>query len=394
MIKPNTCTITESAKNQIIKKHPWVFRKQVLSCNSKLNQRVSIFTKSLFYLGDGYYSKKGLIAVRVYSFGQNLNSNYLKKIIETAINKRRPLLKTTNSLRLIHGENDRLPGITLDLNGDTLVINCYSPSLPGVARFVSFVVYNYLINKNLIPKINCVILKSPNRTGDDEKLINRVLRGKIEDNIKILVHKISYTIAPLLQKSGVYNDIRNLRNFFLENKELVKNKSALNLFSNNGLLSIVLEMAGANEIVSVEESKEAIKIHKENVKSEKQKIFQLDIFKNLNSWLKYENKKYDIIIIDPPSLTASEKDKPRARKVYQSLISSVLPYLKPESILVLASCSARIAEEDFERISRDTLEKANLKFKKPIRLLPEIDHPVIDEFPEGKYLKVHIYKIG
>lgn len=383
--------------------HPWFYRNKIQADPGwEEGQLLKLFVKDK-QIGFGVYSLKGPVAIRVLYSDDSDFINLLKKRVFESLIKRVALLKYTDSIRLIHGENDLIPGITVDMHGSSFVISYYSPSLQKIARYISYLVYydvRILDIFNIKPEN--VILVQPIRKGKDfsssERNI-RVLRSKelstVNSFVEIYYKNISYKIDILGQKGGIYNDIRNLRKFIFDNQNLFKDKNILNLFSNNGLLSQCIENAGAKSVVSIEDSGTAIRVHKHNLKSEtKQEIVKLDIFKKLKKFLTDRNEIFDCIIIDPPSLTASEKDKIIARKTYKQLIRIAVPYLKKSGLLILCSCSARIHENDFERICKDALTESKVIHRNPIRLKPEPDHPVIDSFPEGQYFKVHIYDLS
>ncbi|MCB1193695.1 MAG: class I SAM-dependent rRNA methyltransferase [Leptospiraceae bacterium] len=386
--------------NVIKNQHPWIFRNNFNNAPNlpklKNGNWVYFLDETGKHLGIGIYSHIGLIAVRMIYFGDNFSLGFFKNLIKKKLSSRLPLLRETNSLRLIHGENDSIPGITIDFHNDVLVFSIYSKSLYPMARYIGFVVYNFLtLHWNL--DVSCILLKKPNRTEDQflENSDYRVIRGKIHTQVEINFKKITYTINTLSQKGGIYNDIRNLRRYILENSEVFKNRNVLNLFSNNGLLSKCLEVAGAKSIVSVEDSVSALNIHKLNTpNSEKQKIIKGNIFKNIEALLEEINQVFDVVIIDPPSLTSSSKDKRKAKLIYQKLMESCLNVMSNPGILVMCSCSNRIHSNQFENIAQEVFKFKKVEYKKPIKLLNEIDHPVIDTFPEGDYFKVHIYTTG
>ena len=154
--------------------------------------------------------------------------------------------------------------------------------------------------------------------------------------------------------------------------------------------------AGAEQVYSLEDSSKSIAIHKRNIElhqCQKQVILKKNIFKELTSSLQTIQELFGVVVIDPPNLTSSQKDKQKARKIYASLLSQVIPSLEQESIVIMCSCSNRIHEQDFLRICINTWQEHKIKYKLLQQLKPEIDHPTKDSFPEGKYFKVHIYRI-
>jgi 23S rRNA G2069 N7-methylase RlmK/C1962 C5-methylase RlmI len=413
----------------VLSGHPWIFRNKFARYEKKLNDGDWILLLGVGNkeLGVGIYAKTGLIAVRILYFGENFTLEILRQKILKRLEKRFPLLKYTNSLRWIHGENDNLPGVTIDGHGDCLVVMFYSTSLASFAKYISNFVYaKLLIQQQVKTKPSTIILGSPNRKGFENANIQssnqndtakkassqvRVLRGERPDLVKIEYKNMQYFIDPFGQKSGMYNDIRNLRDYVLEEKERFVDKKILNLFSSNGLLSICLEKSGAEQIVSIEDSRKAIAVQEWNlltangvlsnesfitkkdteIKIGKHWIIKADIFKQLKGILENSKIQFDIIIIDPPSLTASDKDKVTARQLYKRLISESIPHLKEKGTLILCSCSNRIHPNDFEKICKEAITESGRKPKTPIRLKNELDHPILATFPEGNYFKAHIY---
>lgn len=395
--------LNNTVASSVYNNHPWIFSGKIKKESKKFKNGdfVRLKDSNLKTLGFGIFSSGGLIGIRVIHFGLDLKKSYFNEYVKLAVSKRLPLLKETNSIRWIHGENDFIPGVTVDGHGDTLTIMYYSDSLKMYARYIGYLVYKNIIKLGL-PNLtyNNILLKLPTRIGrnnGETKVKIRVLRGSLPTEVKIQYKSISFELDPTGQKGGIYNDIRNLRRFIFDNNHLIKSTEVLNLFSSNGLLSICLEKAGASLIYSMDSSELAIATHRKNISPDNNKhiIFKEDIFKNIEKALKSISKKFDIIIIDPPSLTSSEKDKSNARQAYKFLIKKCIPYLVDRGILIMASCSNRIHENDFERICKEALEESDLKYKYPaIRLKPEIDHPVIPTFPEGAYFKVHIYDLS
>lgn len=390
-------TVTERLSYSIQSKHPWIFNSHFKNSHEfKNGDLITLIDSHQKELATGIYSNSGLISLRIFHFGQKFNKLLLVNRVRTAIERRIPILKITNSLRLIHGENDFLPGITIDLHHDTLLVMIYSDSLRVMGRYISALVYSEILKHSSYKvKVKTIIFKPPLRVGTKNKTSPfRVLRGEITDSISIRYRNLIHKIDPLGQKGGMYNDIRNLREYIFLNPLLFDNKNVLNLFSNNGLLSNLLEKIGAKKIFSVESSESALEIHKSNILDARaQEIIRADIFKSLPSVLKQINLKFNVIIIDPPSLTSKEEDKKSARLAYQKLIRQSLDFLVNDGLLILCSCSNRIHANDFQRISQDAIREANFKGKCIAKLKPEIDHPIIDEFPEGNYFKVHIYKM-
>ncbi|MDX1957216.1 MAG: class I SAM-dependent methyltransferase [Leptospiraceae bacterium] len=372
-------------------KHPWIYSGAIVGQKGvRSGDLVQIKNKKKEILGEGIFANRELIGTRVFSFGKETFLANYKESLKQAFLKRKALIPITNSFRIIHGEADGFPGITIDYNAGHLRIQYYSKSLYKIARLISFQLPKHC--KNLSLNLSSISLVVPRRNSGNMQRNSRILKGNSEDIVEIFYRSIRYKISPELQKSGIYNDVRNLRSFILDHPELIKGKKVLNLFSNNGLLSKCFEVSQAKTVLSLEDSLECIKVHESNLnQSSIQKVQRLDIFQNLEIFLQDKKENFGVIVIDPPSLTSKESDKDKARKIYQSLFRTSIPYLVKNGILILASCSNRIFSEDFERIAREVFKEKQMQFKLITKLKEELDHPQIESFPEGNYLKVHIY---
>ncbi len=390
--------ILPKAEHSVKNSHPWIFSGGLnkVPKEIKAGSFVRISDNKGNILGTGIYTPGDLSAVKIISFEKEFSISEIHELLIRSFEKRIPLAEETDSIRLLHGENDRIPGITMDWHSGTVVLRFYGKSLQKWARLISILSYSILKQFPEFPVENWIIQK-PVRTGKNSEAgpenRNRILRGKIPSDIEIHFRNTEFHLNPVMQKGGIFNDLRNLKRYILENRENFLNHEVLNLFSNTGTLSVCLEKAGAKFISSAEISNECLDIHRVNLLDRRRnRLIQMDIFKDLEVFLKKDNKMYDTIIIDPPSLTAKESDKVKARKVYKKLFYLTLPFLNPDGIFIISSCSARIHENDFERIAREVFEQMNLNMKRFARLPHEIDHPVIREFPEGKYLKVLIFR--
>ena len=397
---PKSLILDQISSESVVKIHPWIFGKRIENKlkDFQAGDIINLYDSNSRLLGTGIYSGEDeLIAIRVFHFGEGFSLKKIYENLSISIQKRLPLLIYTDSFRLIHGENDNFPGITVDYHAGTLLLRYYSKSLYTFSRMIINAIWILVWNNpdwNL--RIENAYIQIPNRTGKkipkkDNRLI--VLRGIKKEYINIRYRNITYKIKPNSQKGGIYNDIRNLRDYLWLHKNYVHEKTVLNLFSNNGLLSNCLVNLGAKRVYSIEDSRECIEIHKLNTPLDsKQEIIKLDIFKEYESYTERINKKFGLIIIDPPSLTSNSKDKHNAIKIYKKLTYLSIKILEESGILVVCSCSNRIHSNEFESIVKEVFNESSIKMKRLDKLKNEIDHPVLDTFPEGNYFKVHIYK--
>jgi len=374
-VKKPTAKVIESG-------HPWLFRDGLSSAAEVFadGQWLRLVDAENAVLGFGIYEKQGLIAIRVLKRGNRLpDPAWLHTQVEKAIRKRENVRTYTEAVRFLHGDNDGLPGVVLDVYGDTGVLQTYSDAVDTFGRYLASSLVNRLQLKNLIWKLPV------KRKVEADRSAVRVLRGHLPGKISFKEGKLQLTVEiGAGQKSGTFLDLRGLRKWVSLQKW--QGKRVLNLFSYTGTLGLAAEHAGAKEIWNVDVSEGALdfgkKVHAMDHK--KYKWVAADIFE----WVKTlpQHEKFDVIIVDPPMMASQTVQVPRALAAFKTLYKELLPHLAPKGILVACDCTSRIPRKRF----REEMEKilgGRLRMKTEIK--PEDDHPV--GFPEGDYLKLFVY---
>ncbi|AOP33481.1 SAM-dependent methyltransferase [Leptospira tipperaryensis] len=364
---------------------------------------MTLFSTENHPIATGIYSKNGLIRIRVIQNLPEFSKEKVRENLISSLHKRKELRKTTNAYRILHGENDLFPGVTVDKIGGTWVVRIYSSSLLAYGRWVVWNLYDLCKNSKVgEPLPTKILFDPPEKTGDDKKLSERIWRGAKQGKDAILIREtitlqnVKFPVELPGQKGGIFLDLRNLRRFLLDKKEISKGKDCLHLFSHTGLTSICMDSAGARSVTSVDGSKEALDAFqrvlslKKDGSSCKHRFVQKNLFRELEDVLK--DQKFGLIVIDPPNLTPDAKSKKNALKTYAHLFGSSLSSLEESGTIILCSCSGRIGSEELESLAKNILQSKGWKYEKFESLKPEDDHPVRSQFPEGNYFKVHIYE--
>lgn len=362
--------------------HPWIFRSHLSSAADvfKTGDWLRLVDSENKTAGYGIFDKEGLIAIRNLKKGETAPEvTWFQKKVQTALKKREQVRKFSTGFRAVHGENDGLPGIVIDVYADTLVLQTYASSVDALGRYIAELVLKEIGGRNILWKIP----KKRKGVRPDQEF--RVLRGKNPGMIVFNEGKASFTVdVGEGQKSGTFLDLRGLRKWVSQEKLL--GKKVLNLFSYTGNLTRAAEIAGAKEIWSVDVSKGAIefteKYHVADPK--KHKLMVADIFKWIDSLS--PNDRFDLIIVDPPNMASKKDQVPVALKAYKSLYQSVSKHLAPGGKIVAACCTSRIERRTFAKEVDRFLH--GMKCIKDLQ--PEDDHPV--GFDEGDYLKIRIYQ--
>ncbi len=382
LLQPKRYQLKKDSLTIVRRGHPWIFRSHVSSAagvfpNGQWLQLVDHENKTQGY---GIYEAQGLIAIRVLKDGTKIpDLPWWHDRIEKALQKRVQLRGFTDAFRAIHGENDRIPGVVVDVYGSVAVLQTYSTAIDGLGRWVAA-----QLQKKL--SLSHVVWKLPvKRKAADEETRLRFLRGTPPGIVSFREGSLKYHVDVTQgQKSGTFLDLRGLRKWVASQDW--KGLRVLNLFAYTGTIGLAAEAAGAKEIWNVDVSKGALEFARKYHAREKGKFRWVceDIFK----WLPTldRSEQFDIIICDPPLMASTTKHLPKALQAYDKLYRSLVSHLKPKGTVIACCCTSRISRADFQR----TVQMALGKGMKPVRqILPEDDHPV--GFSEGDYLKMQVF---
>ncbi len=380
--------LKKGKETPLLRMHPWVFSGAIdkLPDNCKDGDVVAIYSQNKSFLGVGHYSP-GSIAVRVISFEPVLpDSEFWEKKIFTAFNLRSSLGLTnnpqTNSFRLIHGEGDGLPGLIVDTYNKTAVIQAHTTGMFLARKEIAAAIMNILRNK-----ITTVFDKSAEALSKSSGVnaINNVLIGTETDSV-ILENGMLFKInIPEGQKTGFFLDQRDNRSLLYNYS---KDKTILNTFCYTGGFSIAALKGGARFVHSVDSSKKAIEITKENIllnnfDAEKNQCFEEDTL----NFLKKSETSYDILILDPPAYAKHLSAKHNAVQGYKRLNAEAMKKINKGGLLFTFSCSQVIDKKLFA----DTVTAAAIESGRTLKILHQLtqapDHPVSIFHPEGEYLK-------
>lgn len=383
-----------SAERIIMQGHPWIYSDSIVKVNpqGETGDLAIIFGHhSDKVIAIGLYDTNSAVRIKVIHHGgpQKIDREFFRQKIETAYQIRLPLLKTkTNAYRLIFGENDGFPGLIADIYDHTGVIKIYSsiwfPYVTMIAELTSEVA-----------NTTGVILRLSRHIRDANKTFQegQVLTGMLESPlVEFEEYGIRFRTNVLLgHKTGFFLDHRSNRH---KVGMLAKGKTVLDVFAYAGGFSVHALAGGAKEVISVDISKQVLKLADDNIKlnhvSGKHVAIVGDAFKCLKD-LSSKHERFDIVVIDPPSFAKSEKEIKLAKKKYAELARAGVTLTKRSGLLVLASCSSRVTEEEFREIHKSVFRRLRVKYVLEHFTRHDVDHPV--RFPEGAYLKTAYYRI-
>ena len=368
--------------------HPWVFSGAIHHMDEGIAEgdTVRVITADGNCIAVGHY-QLGTITVRVLSFDDiAIDDSFWQQRMQSALAMRESIgvanNPDNNTYRLIHGEGDNLPGLIIDCYGTTAVMQAHS---------VGMHVCREQICKALIEvmgdRIKNVYYKSETTLPFKAELgqENGFIYGHTDNNTAV-ENCLSFHVDWLKgQKTGFFVDQRENRSLL---EHYAKGKSVLNMFCYTGGFSVYAMRGGANIVHSVDSSAKAIELTNHNVamnfpNDNRHEAFCEDAFKYLDD----NDKKYDLIVLDPPAFAKHRMALHNALKGYIRLNIKGLQRIKPGGILFTFSCSQAVSKENF----RNAVFTAAAQAGRNVRILHQLhqpaDHPENIYHPEGEYLK-------
>lgn len=383
-----TIKLKPGKEESVLRRHPWIFSGAIASLSAGLNEGdlVTVTDSRGEVLGTGHY-QIGSIAVRMLEFNSSaLPDDFFMQRLESAFRLRETLglIRPDNDCyRLVHGEGDFLPGLVVDIYGDTAVMQAHSPGMHMARGEVADAL-------TMLPgaRIRNVYYKSdttlPFKAGLDAE--NGYLIGQYDGNIAT-ENGLQFNIDWLKgQKTGFFVDQRENRALL---EKFARGKRVLNMFCYTGGFSVYAMRGGALQVDSVDSSAKAVSLTEANIQlnfpdDPRHHAYTEDAFKFLSDMKKDE---YDLIILDPPAFAKHRGAIKNGLIGYRRLNTRAFEKIKPGGILFTFSCSQAISRDMF----RMAVFTASVKAGRRVRILHQLsqpaDHPVDIAHPEGEYLK-------
>jgi len=376
--RPQRYQLGKRALGVLATGHPWIFRGLMSGAADALadGQWLALYDGANQLVGHGVFAAEGAIAIRVVARGpaRPRGVDFAKRI-DRALGKRARLRLETDGFRAIHGESDELPGVVVDVYGDTVVAQAYGAGLDALARFAGRRVAKAVGAPHLV-------LKAAHRRVDGVEAGPRALRGQPPELARFREGPRTLAARPLAgQKSGAFLDLRGLRRYL--SRAPLAGKRVLNLFAYTGTLGQACEAAGAAHVTHVDRAADALAFAAQHHATDpaRHAFIVADVF----AWLKTSHGRFDAVIVDPPSMTSRIEQVPGVLATYRRLHAAAATRVMPDGLLVLACCTSRISRAQFRQAALATV---GTRFTLLADLPAEADHPI--GFAEADYLKVLI----
>jgi 23S rRNA (cytosine1962-C5)-methyltransferase len=385
--------VTATAQTILRGGHPWLFADSIQKQNrpGQMGELAVIYDRKNQFLAVGLFDPDSPIRVRILHAGkpQTIDVNWWRARLKKTLNQRRGLFdEQTNGYRCINGESDGWPGLVLDQYAETRVLKVYTAAwLPRLEEIANLI-------KEQLPGGRMVLRLSRNiqkvAASQFKKTDGQILQGAAVDQPEIFLESGLRFEADVLrgQKTGFFLDQRENRR---KVESLAQGRAVLNAFSYSGGFSLYAARGGAKSVTDLDISAHALAGAERNFKLNKDEpaiarcgheLAQADTFE----WLEQETKKrFDLIILDPPSLARREAEREGAIRAYGRLVTQGIQRLNPGGILMAASCSAHVSADEFFDAVRQSAGQSGRKFTELQTTRHAPDHPA--KFPETEYLK-------
>lgn len=388
MITYSSVRLKRGKEESIKRFHPWIFSGAIQSQDKDIEEGeiVRVITHDGACIAVGHY-QIGSIAVRILAFEDIvIDDLFWEKRLKSALNVRIEMgfadNSNNNTFRLVHGEGDMLPGLIVDCYAQTAVVQAHSVGMHVQREHICHALMNVMGER-----IANVYYKSETTLPykADLRQENGFIIGGDENNTT-LENGLHFHVDWLKgQKTGFFIDQR-------ENRALVEKyaqgRSVLNMFCYTGGFSVYAMRGGAQLVHSVDSSAKAIELTKKNIElnfpdDPRHEAFCEDAFKYLDE----NDKKYDLIILDPPAFAKHRGALHNALKGYTRLNAKGFEKIKKGGLLFTFSCSQVVSKEHF----RSAVFAAAAQCGRNVRILHQLhqpaDHPINLFHPEGEYLK-------
>jgi 23S rRNA (cytosine1962-C5)-methyltransferase len=391
-----TITLKPGKEKSLLRRHPWIFPTAIERIEGKPEEKAKPGATALVqsstgqFLARAAHSPKSQIRARVWSFSENepVDHALMKRRIKNALAWRMKAVKDTDAIRLIFGEADGFPGLVVDwYAGKQGYLVCQFQSAGVEAWKVPIV-------QALIAETGCPNVYERSDASVREReglpLVTGTLAGaEPTAETTIMENGVRYAVdIKHGHKTGFYIDQRDNRKLVMDN---AVGRDVLNCFCYTGGFSLAALKGGANSVISIDSSGEALEVGQRNMalngfEPAKAQWWDADVFKTLRT-LRDEGKSFDLIVLDPPKFASSPDHVDRAARAYKDINLLGLQLLREGGLLFTYSCSGAISADLFQKIVAGAANDAKVDARILKRLSAGADHPMSTSFPEGEYLK-------
>ena len=416
-------TITPKGEKALRGGHPWVFADEVTSLPSSPadGNLVDVYSTKDKYLGTGFYNGRSKIRIRILSRNANdrFDALFWERRLRYAVAYRRTVMGETDfkCCRLIFGEADGFPGLTVDRFENVLVAQVLSLGTEGI-RDTLFAALVRILRKEFGAAIDTLYLRNDvairelegmeqytgfytaeglNLRSEADETAAALAEERDFGTVTITENGIKYTVDFISgQKTGFFLDQKYNRRAI---RQIAEGKTVLDCFTHTGSFGLNAAAGGAKKVVSVDISADALAMAQKNANanglSDRIDYVEADVFDYLKSLSEAGRKgcPYDFIILDPPAFTKSRDTLRNAIKGYREINAAAMKLLPRGGYLATCSCSHFMTDTYFKQMLHNAAEDAGVSLRQIEARQQGPDHPILWNVPETDYLGFYIFQI-
>ena len=398
-----TVTITKKAEASVVGSHPWIFEGELTEIDGDLadGDLVDVLSHKGSYLGTGFYNSHSKIRIRIISTNSNdkFDEAFFERRLRYAWDYRKTVMgDDTDCCRVIFGEADTFPGLTVDKFHDILVTQTLSLGIEQRKDILFPLLYRILCEDG--QKIRAIYERNDVAIRELEGMtqgkgyypLGGIILPETTDTI-ITENGIRYRVDyENGQKTGFFLDQKYNR---LAVSKIAKGRRVLDCFTHTGSFALNAVMGGAAHVCAVDISQDAVNMAKANAAlnglEEKMTFRCTDVFELLPQLSRSEG--YDFIILDPPAFTKSRATVHNAAKGYKEINLRAMKLLPRGGYLATCSCSHFMKDEMFCQMLKSAAHDAHVSLRQIEARQQSPDHPILWNVPETDYLKFYIFQV-
>lgn len=386
--------------------HPWVYGEEVVRVDGmyKTGDIVDVYSDKDRYLGTGFANDISKIRVRILSDNANdrFDDVFWQRRVKYALDYRRTVMgpKDFACCRLIFGDADQLPGLTVDRYNDVLVAQtlCY-----GMDQ-VKPIIFAALVDE--LDKMGVTIRGIYERNDVKVRELDGMEQYKGWYQADFLPEPES--IITTIDENGILYDV-DVENgqktgFFLDQKynrlavaKIAAGRHVLDCFTHTGAFALNAAKGGAASVTAVDISDEAVEMTTENIRrnnlSDVVTAKQANVFDLLTELAEQKCRDYDFIILDPPAFTKSGHTVRNAIRGYKEINLKAMKLLPRGGYLATCSCSHFMRDDLFRQMLADAAKDAGVHLRQIEGRQQSPDHPILWNVPETNYLKFYLFQV-
>lgn len=396
--------VTEKAENSIRGGHPWIYHTEITeAAPCEDGALADVFSRKGKYLGTGFYNSHSKIRIRILSRNANdrFDEAFWERRLRYAVDYRRTVMgKDFSCCRLIFGEADSFPGLTVDRFQNILVAQTLSLGMERLKPILFPLLVSIL--REYGEKIDGIYER--NDVGIRE--LEGMEQGKgafqaegLSQNLpgitEITENGIRYTVDYVNgQKTGFFLDQKYNRQAV---GRIAPGKRVLDCFTHTGAFALNAAKAGAAHVCAVDISQEAVDMARKNAElnnlQENMSFVKANVFDLLTQMAETGKKEYDFIILDPPAFTKSHSTVRNAARGYKEINLKAMKLLPRGGYLATCSCSHFMTDDLFRKMLHNAAEDAQVSLRQIEGRQQSPDHPILWNVPETDYLKFYIFQV-